>query len=72
MKRTLILLLLASAVGFATIALLADEEGEWHEAREPAQYGKQDQDDDDESHEHGSRPGTDYLSSPQSASYLAE
>lgn len=72
MKKTLILLLLASAVGLATIALLADGEGERHEAREPAQYGKQDQDDDDERHEHGSGPGTAYLSGPHSASYQAE
>lgn len=72
MKKTLILLLLAGAVGLTTVALVADDDEDRHEAHEREHYGERDHDDDHERREDASGPGTAYLSNPQYALYKAE
>ena len=71
MKKTLISLFTAVAVGIAAVGLLADEDEAGHEAHERGHQGETDYDGHDR-YEHEKGSGSAYLSDPQSALYKTE
>jgi hypothetical protein len=71
MKKTLISLLVAGAVGTAAVGLIASENEEEHEYHEREHQGERD-DDDDERHARRGGAGVAYLSDAQYALYKAE
>ena len=72
MKKTLISLFAAAAIGVAAVGILADEDDEGHEAHEREHGEKRDHDEDHERREHGSGTGSVYLSDPELTLYKTE
>ncbi len=71
MKKTLISLLVATAVGITAVGLVADEYDRRHEAHD-REHGDRDRDDDRGRGRHGDGSGPAYLADPQYALYKSE
>ena len=72
MKKTLISLFAAAAIGVTAVGILADEDDEGHEANEREHGEERDHDEDHEDERHVDATGSAYLYDPQFALYKTE